>query len=304
MTSLHIYKTNIGTYITSSTQNRILIPELPTNPGMPLEKIDVFLGYKGHLEIRPDQLRQGYGLAAFQLNGLNNFSHLEDSGQIEKVGRLREEDLAKILEHHDRKVQQYASLIAAEETRAEAARSFILQKSQTSSSLIEPPKFKDLLMRAFLSRGHEKSREMAYAVWTDDKRLYVFDENVNLLHPQSLGKPGGTPMYHLEGGEGFPKGKILHFSYRENSAKSKAHLPTLGSFDPITILGVSRIPKQLVCGVIDQFFKLQEYDVWFGNRIKQLKEGELSRLDKILERRIAGIPKPIFQESLADKIKF
>jgi hypothetical protein len=83
----HIYRTSVGTYITNQSQNRILIPELPTNPGMPLEKIDVFLGYKGHLEIRPDQLREGYELAAFQLNGLNNFSHLEDSGQIEKVGR-------------------------------------------------------------------------------------------------------------------------------------------------------------------------------------------------------------------------
>mgnify|MGYP003978490083 FL=1 len=111
-------------------------------------------------------------------------------------------------------------------------------------------------------------------------------------------------MYYLEHGEGFPKGKVLHFSFRENSAKSKAHLPTVGSFDPITILRVSGISKPLVYGVIDKFFTLQEHDAWYGNRIKELKEGELKRLDPILRKRIAAIPKPIFQESLAEKIKF
>ena len=141
----HIYRTSVGTYITSPSQNRILIPELPTNSGIPLDKIDVFLGYKSHLEIRTDQLREGYELAAFQLNGLNNFSHLEDAGQIERVGRLREEDLAKILEHHDSKVQQYVSSIEAEETRAEVARSFILKKSQMSSDSITPSEYSSIL---------------------------------------------------------------------------------------------------------------------------------------------------------------
>ncbi|NQV91628.1 hypothetical protein HQ489_04085 [Candidatus Woesearchaeota archaeon] len=304
MTHVLVYKTNTGTYITNQSHNRILLPELPTDPGITLGDIPYFLGYKDYPGYREGLLEKDYDLAVFQLQGLTHLLHIEDSGKIERSGTLREETLVNILGHHQKKLQDYSLVVQKQEERAENETLDINHKANISSSLIKKVDFEDLMMKAFLLKCHEKSDDVAYAIWTHDSHFYTFDQNANLLHPESVGKPLGTPMYYLENGCGFPKDQELRFAYRDHSAESKAVLPVVGRFNPIMILGVSQISKALVDETINSFFSLQEYDVWYGNRIKQIKSAQLAKIREILQQKVGAIKRPTFQQSIEALINF